>query len=98
MWRDVIFFFFFFSSRRRHTSWNCDWSSDVCSSDLPWPSRGAPSVVAGAVANGAFGKPEHARLIGLFGGEGAAFFTACGDAAGVIFVFFAVDPLEQDVE
>src|SRR5689334_24393111 len=25
---------FFFSSRRRHTRWNCDWSSDVCSSDL----------------------------------------------------------------
>src|SRR3989338_4552079 len=24
----------FFSSRRRHTRWNCDWSSDVCSSDL----------------------------------------------------------------
>src|SRR6267143_5071802 len=30
--------FFFFSSRRRHTRWNCDWSSDVCSSDLPWTS------------------------------------------------------------
>src|SRR6516164_8265858 len=29
-----ISFFFFFSSRRRHTRWNCDWSSDVCSSDL----------------------------------------------------------------
>src|SRR5689334_23417114 len=27
-------FFFFFSSRRRHTRWNCDWNSDVCSSDL----------------------------------------------------------------
>src|SRR6267143_4465676 len=26
--------FFFFSSRRRHTRWNWDWSSDVCSSDL----------------------------------------------------------------
>src|SRR5476649_1145011 len=26
--------FFFFSSRRRHTSSLCDWSSDVCSSDL----------------------------------------------------------------
>src|SRR5205085_1873624 len=26
--------FFFFSSRRRHTSFDCDWSSDVCSSDL----------------------------------------------------------------
>src|SRR5438270_12310148 len=28
-------FFFFFSSRRRHTRFDCDWSSDVCSSDLP---------------------------------------------------------------
>src|SRR5467141_4907571 len=27
-------FFFFFSSRRRHTRFKCDWSSDVCSSDL----------------------------------------------------------------
>src|SRR6267143_2145021 len=26
----------FFSSRRRHTRWNCDWSSDVCSSELAW--------------------------------------------------------------
>src|SRR5947207_12423372 len=30
----VILFFFFFSSRRRHTRSLCDWSSDVCSSDL----------------------------------------------------------------
>src|SRR2546427_2919047 len=29
-----MFFFFFFSSRRRHTRFDCDWSSDVCSSDL----------------------------------------------------------------
>src|SRR5215211_2784855 len=28
------FVFFFFSSRRRHTRSLCDWSSDVCSSDL----------------------------------------------------------------
>src|SRR2546430_7070742 len=30
-------FFFFFSSRRRHTRFDCDWSSDVCSSDLVIP-------------------------------------------------------------
>src|SRR5256886_5103335 len=31
-------FIFFFSSRRRHTRFDCDWSSDVCSSDLgQWP-------------------------------------------------------------
>src|SRR5260370_530820 len=38
---------FFFSSRRRHTRFKCDWSSDVCSSDLaksrssPLPGRAA---------------------------------------------------------
>src|SRR2546427_50408 len=34
----IISIFFFFSSRRRHTRFDCDWSSDVCSSDLrsPW--------------------------------------------------------------
>src|SRR6266496_2156144 len=31
----MLFFFFFFSSRRRHTRSLRDWSSDVCSSDLP---------------------------------------------------------------
>src|SRR2546430_1266030 len=29
-----LLIFFFFSSRRRHTRFDCDWSSDVCSSDL----------------------------------------------------------------
>src|SRR5438270_1250843 len=38
-----IFFFFFFSSRRRHTRFDCDWSSDVCSSDLaPRAEGGGP--------------------------------------------------------
>src|SRR5688572_31681688 len=32
-------FCFFFSSRRRHTRFDCDWSSDVCSSDLTLESR-----------------------------------------------------------
>src|SRR2546430_13605872 len=31
----MLYVFFFFSSRRRHTRFDCDWSSDVCSSDLP---------------------------------------------------------------
>src|SRR2546427_361336 len=47
--------FFFFSSRRRHTRFDCDWSSDVCSSDLAprptsdAPGRGALGVGCGAV-------------------------------------------------
>src|SRR5438876_3800314 len=35
---------FFFSSRRRHTRWTGDWSSDVCSSDLPCTSTAKASV------------------------------------------------------
>src|SRR2546430_7274965 len=30
----LLYVLFFFSSRRRHTRFDCDWSSDVCSSDL----------------------------------------------------------------
>src|SRR2546430_17049559 len=33
-WLISVLFFFFFSSRRRHTRFDCDWSSDVCSSDM----------------------------------------------------------------
>src|SRR5690242_21192936 len=33
-WSHVYSSNFFFSSRRRHTRLTCDWSSDVCSSDL----------------------------------------------------------------
>src|SRR3989449_8920467 len=38
MWHSctlLFIHFFFFSSRRRHTRCSRDWSSDVCSSDLP---------------------------------------------------------------
>src|SRR6266568_6257238 len=48
-------FFFFFSSRRRHTRWNCDWSSDVCSSDLLQAGIKIDSVVS--------------RLLGVSGRE-----------------------------
>src|SRR2546430_16058507 len=39
---------FFFSSRRRHTRFDCDWSSDVCSSDL----RNRPAEGGGASRGG----------------------------------------------
>src|SRR2546430_16310910 len=40
---------FFFSSRRRHTRFDCDWSSDVCSSDLVVPLRMASSAPSSAM-------------------------------------------------
>src|SRR5882762_10003810 len=47
--RKCFFFFFFFSSRRRHTRFKCDWSSDVCSSDLEAVSL-AVSIIAVAMS------------------------------------------------
>src|SRR5882762_1150207 len=47
MWIVLIGFVFFFSSRRRHTRFKCDWSSDVCSSDL----LGVSAARAAAIAN-----------------------------------------------
>src|SRR2546430_8967762 len=52
MWNSIVFahatvresFLFFFSSRRRHTRFDCDWSSDVCSSDLTSDELVAPVV------------------------------------------------------
>src|SRR6185295_15119378 len=41
--KKFISFFFFFSSRRRHTRYWRDWSSDVCSSDLPGTGKEHPA-------------------------------------------------------
>src|SRR5260221_5702752 len=40
----ILILCFFFSSRRRHTRSLCDWSSDVCSSDLQqhWSEKPIP--------------------------------------------------------
>src|SRR2546427_7791781 len=51
IWQE--FFFFFFSSRRRHTRFDCDWSSDVCSSDLDaLQARGLPAQPLALMAIG----------------------------------------------
>src|SRR5205085_8630425 len=52
---------FFFSSRRRHTRFDCDWSSDVCSSDLTY----AFSTVWNEMVHAAMDEAVEKRLEGL---------------------------------
>src|SRR5256886_12452796 len=53
----------FFSSRRRHTRFDCDWSSDVCSSDL--------TLTSGQVV-GFVDVPGHVRFVkNMLAGVGA---------------------------
>src|SRR6266568_6429595 len=61
----MISVFFFFSSRRRHTRWNCDWSSDVCSSDLSGAAGASRAAwAAWAVACSALSLTGAARELG----------------------------------
>src|SRR5688572_12535698 len=57
-----FFFFFFFSSRRRHTRFDCDWSSDVCSSDLHVLLREAAVVERGLYRRGVLPVPRLAQV------------------------------------
>src|SRR2546427_6149336 len=58
--------FFFFSSRRRHTRFDCDWSSDVCSSDL-----GGGALHRGVSEQGGQGGRQGVVGPGGAGGAGA---------------------------
>src|SRR6516164_9893760 len=68
--RDGVESHFFFSSRRRHTRWNCDWGSDVCSSDL--------FVVTHAPASSTRSRgSSRASTIPLFGPSGEIGRASC---------------------
>src|SRR5260363_80824 len=72
-YRTLVYCFdvsFFFSSRRRHTRCSGDWSSDVCSSDLPGEHVGKPSLRIDAIEPGSLDQ----RVNG--GGAAAAFVGA----------------------
>src|SRR6267143_5386026 len=56
-------FCFFFSSRRRHTRWNCDWSSDVCSSDLAVTWRALQRGIAVQDPDAIAAVAEEARIV-----------------------------------
>src|SRR6266581_6770413 len=103
----VVFFFelmyslwfFFFSSRRRHTRWTGDWSSDVCSSDLPW----LQTLTDGFVANVHEGVPVWQLLVHVVNhgtqhrAEAAALLTAEGRSPGELDLFdYAEEQADAD--
>src|SRR5690242_21853537 len=65
--------FFFFSSRRRHTRLTCDWSSDVCSSDLMGTTGAGGSTGTGLGFGG-----EDGSSSSVTGGTGSSMTTTTG--------------------
>src|SRR5690625_6697206 len=72
---------FFFSSRRRHTRWPRDWSSDVCSSDLPL------DAIDAAYASGVTDEFIEPAIIGDYPGM--------MDGDGLISANFRADRIRQ---
>src|SRR6266480_3748109 len=95
---------FFFSSRRRHTRLTCDWSSDVCSSDLGAPTEAAilahaEVVEAVAAANDsvlparfAGGVPNEDELRRRLDGRRESILEALGRVEGCIELGLRVLP------
>src|SRR5437588_7998647 len=77
--------FFFFSSRRRHTRSLCDWSSDVCSSDLTLNLDfdenycHAPQTVTGF--SGTYGVASNGRTTIALGGYALVAYLASANQA-----------------
>src|SRR2546430_513010 len=79
----LLSFFFFFSSRRRHTRFDCDWSSDVCSSDLASPT--SPTLPADSTRGARPVSPRntnealcHSRLLSRLGAVAAVGTDSAG--------------------
>src|SRR5205085_5250662 len=66
---------FFFSSRRRHTRFDCDWSSDVCSSDLGdlnraiWATISAGTITSATTATASAGDGGRLKTAALLTGD-----------------------------
>src|SRR5436309_2329210 len=58
----LTYFFFFFSSRRRHTRFSRDWSSDVCSSDLPGSNVSLVNVAGDSDSTATFDTVDRIRF------------------------------------
>src|SRR2546430_3066180 len=75
---------FFFSSRRRHTRFDCDWSSDVCSSDL---AEAGNRRLEGPGGRGKVARKGQARHVGVAPGvhrDAIAFvMVAAAEISGV---------------
>src|SRR2546430_7135505 len=70
---DAVWIAFFFSSRRRHTRFDCDWSSDVCSSDLEGGGRsGGPAEDRRVEVGGVVRRRAGAASVPGAGAAGAA--------------------------
>src|SRR5256886_530032 len=89
---------FFFSSRRRHTRFDCDWSSDVCSSDLEALDRGLGIVRKNYETTASRGRLTMAdveKRMGLI--KGTTDFNAIADADIVIEAVFEEMPIKKEV-
>src|SRR5690349_19587321 len=91
--RFASFLFFFFSSRRRHTRSLRDWSSDVCSSDLPMKRTDLKRLVDSCYR--LLGPVETAHLVDGVKSVGFTFATRGGMTIGLWDIVVPKDKREM---
>src|SRR5437588_813736 len=82
---------FFFSSRRRHTRSLCDWSSDVCSSDLVPNAAGLKFTDVDLYTLGLIHTYSGDRLQLLSGADEVMCHAVLSGAVGAIGTFYNLD-------
>src|SRR5260221_8568419 len=91
-------FFFFFSSRRRHTRSLCDWSSDVCSSDLtPYEMLGRVLAVNSMFtgSSGSLGEFRAGAVAAALGAVPSALIGGLGTIAVMLIWMWAFPQLRR---
>src|SRR5438132_2269089 len=82
-----FYLLFFFSSRRRHTRSLCDWSSDVCSSDLGVSQTAATDPRGLPVTRAFLRTPDGGMLdLGTLGGEHSSAAAVSEVVDGTVWV------------
>src|SRR5882762_6273013 len=90
----MCFVLFFFSSRRRHTRFKCDWSSDVCSSDLE--ARWTRALLADLERQAELA--PNREVVSVFFGGGTPSLMMPETVAALIACVKAVWPVARDLE
>src|SRR5256886_1829017 len=89
---------FFFSSRRRHTRFDCDWNSDVCSSDLNGSNQDVSQVTVTDNLDATGVSLSYLSSSAAWKGSGAAVPFTVANAGGLLtFSGFPTIPAGQQI-
>src|SRR5690606_40580700 len=87
-----------FSSRRRHTRFSRDWSSDVCSSDLPEKANELSGLMITGVFGGAVVPPIMGAMANVLGNQSGSLMVISAAVLYLIVLGFGIRQTSRSEE